>query len=72
MLSEAAFISNPTEAALLATTEFQRVEADAIARAVIRFVSTDDPGSGFTEPYPRAAPPSSGGGAAGCVDPPLG
>jgi N-acetylmuramoyl-L-alanine amidase len=71
VLSEAAFITNPTEAALLATAEFQGAEASAIAAAITRFVSTDDPGSGFTEPYPRESPAGGGGGAEGCVDPPL-
>ncbi|MGH9119648.1 MAG: N-acetylmuramoyl-L-alanine amidase family protein [Acidimicrobiales bacterium] len=70
VLSEAAFMSNPPEAALLATEAFQRAEADAIARAVIRFVTTDDEGSGFTEPYPR--PATGSGGPASCADPPLG
>jgi N-acetylmuramoyl-L-alanine amidase len=70
VLSEAAFITNPTEATLLADPEVQQAEAQAIARAVARFVSTDDPGSGFTEPYPR---PSTGtGGTPSCTDPPLG
>ncbi len=72
VLSEAAFISNPPEEALLADPAFQAVEAGALTRAVIRFVTTSDPGSGFVEPYPREQPAGSGGGASGCVDPPLG
>ena len=72
VLAEAAFISNPTEEALLRTPAFRAAEAEAIARAVIRFVATDDPGSGFTEPYPRTVPAGPGGGIEGCVDPPLG
>ena len=71
VLSEAAFISNPPEEALLIDPAFQAVEASAFTRAVIRYVTTDDPGSGFVEPYPRSEPAGSGGGAAGCVDPPL-
>ncbi|MGH9243199.1 MAG: N-acetylmuramoyl-L-alanine amidase family protein [Acidimicrobiales bacterium] len=71
VLSEAAFISNPSEEALLTTPEFQHAEAVAISRAIIRFVTTDDPGSGFTEPYPRSTPAGPGGGTAGCLDPPL-
>ena len=70
VLSEAAFMSNPSEAALLATDAFQEAEAGAIARAVIRFVSTDDEGSGFTEPYAR--PATGSGGTPTCTDPPLG
>ena len=72
VLSEAAFISNPPEEALLRTTSFQAVEGKALARAVERFLGTDDPGSGFVEPYPRTTPAGPGGGPSGCVDPPLG
>ncbi len=71
VLSEAAFISNPPEEALLATEEFRRAEATAVARAIVRFVGTTDPGSGFTDPYPRTQPAGSGGGTSGCVDPSL-
>ncbi len=72
VLSEAAFISNAPEEALLVTPEVQAAEAEAFARAVVRFVTTADPGSGFVEPYPRTQPAGPGGGAEGCVDPPLG
>ncbi len=72
VLSEAAFISNPPEEALLVDPAFQAVEADAFTRAIVRYVTTDDPGSGFVVPYPRIQPAGPGGGAAGCVDPPLG
>lgn len=71
VLSEAAFISNPPEEALLVDPAFQAVEAGAFTRAIVRYVTTADPGSGFVEPYPRTAPAGSGGGAKGCVDPPL-
>ena len=72
VLSEAAFISNPPEEALLLTPEFRSTEARAIARAVVRFLGTPDPGSGYVEPYPRTQPAGPGGGAAGCEDPALG
>jgi N-acetylmuramoyl-L-alanine amidase len=72
VLSEAAFITDPPEEALLRTPSFQGVEGQALARAVERFLGTDDPGSGFVEPYPRTTPAGPGGGAGGCVDPPLG
>jgi len=71
VLSEAAFITNPPEEALLVDPAFQAVEAAAFTRAIVRYVTTTDPGSGFVEPYPRTEPAGSGGGAAGCVDPPL-
>lgn len=72
VLSEGAFITNPAEEALLADPTVQDAEGAAIARAIVRFVSTDDPGSGFIEPYPRTEPAGPGGGSDGCVDPPLG
>ena len=70
-LSELAFISNPPEEALLADSAFRQVEAEALARAIDRFLTTDDPGSGFVDPYPRTEPAGPGGGASGCIDPPL-
>jgi N-acetylmuramoyl-L-alanine amidase len=72
VLSEAAFISNPAEEALLADPAFQKVEAAALTRAIVRFVTTDDPGSGYVTPYPRTQPAGPGGGPQGCEDPPLG
>jgi hypothetical protein len=71
VISEALYLSNPAEAALLARPEVQQAEADALARAVARFLTTDDPGSGFVEADPRPEAAGPGGGAAGCVDPPL-
>ena len=70
-LAELAFVSNPPEAELLTRPDVQKVEGEALARAVLRFLRTDDPGSGYTEPYPRSSPAGSGGGASNCVDPPL-
>jgi N-acetylmuramoyl-L-alanine amidase len=69
-LVEAAYLSNPPEEALLATPAFRHVEAQAIADAIIRFVTTKDPGSGFVTPRPRTDVPA-GGGSTGCLDPPL-
>jgi N-acetylmuramoyl-L-alanine amidase len=71
VLSEAAFISNPPEERLLADPAFRHVEAAAIARAIVRYVSTNDPGSGYVTPYPRTGPAGPGGGPRGCTDPPL-
>jgi len=71
VLVEAAFLSNPAEEALLATPEFRTAEAEAIARGVLRFLTTDEPGSGFVEPYERVQPAGPGGGADGCQDPAL-
>lgn len=68
-LAELAFISNPTEEALLQRDDFRRVEAAAVARGIVRFLRTNDQGSGFIEPYPRTEPAGGGGGPQGCVDP---
>ena len=71
VLSEGAFLSNPPEAELLARVDVQQSQGEAIARGVVRFLTTDDPGSGYTQPYPRTEPAGPGGGASGCVDPAL-
>ncbi len=62
VLAELAFISNPPEAQLLARADVQKVEGEAVARGIVRYLTTRDPGSGFVEPYPRVDPPSAGGG----------
>jgi N-acetylmuramoyl-L-alanine amidase len=61
VLAELAFISNPPEAELIARADVQKVEGEAVARGIIRYLTTRDPGSGFTEPYPRVDPPSAPG-----------
>lgn len=73
VLSEALFLSSSaSEAELLASPEVQQAEAEAITRAVRRFLLGNDPGSGFVEPIPRTTPAGPGGGSTGCEDPPLG
>ena len=71
VLAELAFVSNAAEADLLGRTEVQRTEGDAVARAIIRFLTTSDPGSGYVDAYPRTEPAGPGGGSGGCLDPPL-
>jgi N-acetylmuramoyl-L-alanine amidase len=73
VLAELAFISNQAEAELLAQPEFQRVEGEAVARGILRYITTQDPGSGFTEPYPRIDPPRDPNAPQGapCHDPQL-
>jgi N-acetylmuramoyl-L-alanine amidase len=61
VLVEGAFVSNPPEAALLDRPDVQAAEGEAVARGILRYLNTGDPGSGFTEPYPRTDPPGSGG-----------
>jgi N-acetylmuramoyl-L-alanine amidase len=70
-LAELAFVSNAPEAALLARPDVQVAEGDAVARGIVRFLTTNDPGSGFVTPYPRTTPAGPGGGTGGCVDPAL-
>ena len=77
-LAELAFISNPAEADLLADPDVQRVEGEAVARGIIRFLTTGDPGSGYVEgtqmpPRPRPGGPRTGGGGGWdeCDDPVL-
>ncbi len=70
-LAELAYLNaTPAEEALLRTEQVRRLEASALARAIVRYLTTDDPGSGFTDPSRRLAE-ATGGGTTGCTDPPL-
>ena len=72
-LAELAYITDPPEEELLARADVQQVEAAAVARAIVRFVDTRDPGAGFVDPLIRTEPAGTGGGRSpACVDPPLG
>lgn len=71
-LTEALYLTNPAEEALLRDPATLQVEAEALRRAIVRYLTTDDEGSGFAGGdlfQPGSTPPS--GGTAGCVDPPL-
>ncbi|HVT78824.1 MAG TPA: N-acetylmuramoyl-L-alanine amidase [Acidimicrobiales bacterium] len=72
VIAELLFLSNPAEAALVARPDVQLVEGDAVADGIVRYLRTNDPGSGFVEPYKRTEPAGGGGGLSGCTDPPLG
>lgn len=72
VLIESAFISNPVEERLIGDPGVQSELAEAMARGIGRFLTTNDPGSGFVEPYPRDASLPSGRSDASCVDPDLG
>ena len=64
---EGLYLSNPPEAQLLAIPEIQQAEGQAIARAIDRFLRSDDAGSGFNEPF--YDPHTTGTGTArGCED----
>lgn len=69
ILVEMAFVSNPSEEALLLRDDTRRLEAGAMTQAVIRYLRSKDPGSGFTTPYPRTEAAGPGGGREGCTDP---
>ena len=69
VLVEAAYISNPPEEALLRREDVKDLMARALARAINRYITTDDPGSGFiTKPLPRVSGPRSQTPPR-CVDP---
>ena len=72
VLAEMSFMGNPEELELLQTREFITAEAQAITDAIVRWFSTDDPGSGFVEPSFGLRSSGGGGGLAGCQDPDLG
>ncbi len=50
---ESAFISNPSEERFITSAAGQTVIANAVASSVVRYLSTNEPGSGFVEPYAR-------------------
>lgn len=71
VLAEVGFISNAPEEAIYITADVQKVAGEALARGVVRYLTTAEPGSGFTEPYPRESPAGGGGGKSNCADPAL-
>jgi N-acetylmuramoyl-L-alanine amidase len=68
VIAELGFISNEAEEALYRDPAIQRIEGEAVARGIERFLTTDDPGSGYVVPFPQS---SEGGGPARCDEPPL-
>ena len=71
VLAELAYLSNPTEALVLATDEYRQGAAQAVANAIIRHLAGDAGGTAPV-PEPRLATPAGGtGGSEGCIDPPL-
>ena len=72
VLAELGFIVNPTEEALYSRQEGQQAAGEGVANGILRFLRSNDPGSGFTEPYPREVPAGGGGGADNCQDPVIG
>ena len=72
VLAEMAFLGNEAEVDLLRTGELQEASAQALTQAVVRWFTTDDPGSGFVEPSFGLRSSGGGGGLDGCVDPDIG
>ena len=66
-IAEDVYLSNPPEAELLMLPEVQQVEAEAITRAIHRFISSSDPGSGFRPSFIDGVMTGTGS-ARGCVD----
>ena len=72
VLAEMAYMGNEEELALMRTGELQEASARAITQAALRFLTTDDPGSGFVDSDVVLTQAGSGGGLGGCIDPDLG
>ncbi|HUP76339.1 MAG TPA: N-acetylmuramoyl-L-alanine amidase [Acidimicrobiales bacterium] len=70
VLIEAGYMSNPQEAALMDRADYRQNEAQAVANAVKRYLTTTDPGSGFKDPIDRGFETGTGGGGFdGCTEP---
>ena len=65
---EGLFLSEPQEEALLATEEVRQAYAEGVYRGVVRFLTTDDTGTGLRppDPYPEERTPT---GTSACVVP---
>ena len=70
-LVEGAFISNRAEEALLQRKDVQKAEGQALARGILRYLRSPEPGSGYLPPFTSTAPAGGGGGAKSCKDPTL-
>lgn len=70
-LAELAYISNPAEAVVLSTSEYRQTAAEALTEAIVRFLDTAEPGSGFVDKPRLFNPSAETGGTDGCIDPPL-
>ena len=70
VIIEAGYMTNPQEATLMERTDYRQNEAQAVANAVRRFLTTTEPGSGFKVPNARGFETGTGGGGfEGCIDP---
>jgi hypothetical protein len=72
VLTGGLYLGDPDEAALLADPAVQQLQADALARALVRYLGTDDEGGGHLDDHRfTGGLGGGGGGTSGCVDPPL-
>ena len=71
-LLEVGFISHDAEERLYARPAVQQAVGEAVARGIVRFLTTSDPGRGFIDPPRLADDNRPGGGTDNCQDPPLG
>jgi N-acetylmuramoyl-L-alanine amidase len=71
-LAEIGFISHKAEERAYAEPAVQKAVGEAVARGIVRFLTTGDPGSGFVIPPNLADDDRQGGGTVNCEDPPLG
>ena len=70
-LLEVGFISHEPEERLYARPAVQQAVGEAVARGVVRFLTTADAGRGFIAPPDLADDERPGGGTGNCQDPPL-
>ena len=70
-LVEVGFVSHEAEERLYARPAVQQAVGEAVARGVVRFLTTADPGRGFVDPPRQADDNRPGGGTENCQDPPL-
>ena len=72
VLLEVGFISHRPEERLYSRPAVQQAVGEAVARGIVRFLTTADPGRGFIDPPRLADDKRAGGGTENCEDPPLG
>jgi N-acetylmuramoyl-L-alanine amidase len=70
VLAELGYLSNRPEAELYTTAEYVTVAGQAVADAIVAYLETEAPGSGFIA-LPRVFTPNRGIGASVCEDPAL-
>lgn len=69
VISEPLFITTEREARLAESTRSRSGLAAAVARGIVDYLDTHDPGSGWRRPVPRPPDPPPPPGQGGCTDP---